>query len=174
MDKDVVPRLVSWPIIVCLWLLLGVFIGTGFIAWYVQMPTYVDGSGIILARGALPQSADGEPAAIVFLPPHQAAHVRVGLPTDVQIGAVGVHVRGTVAKVEPGIMSPDAARTGYRLDGAGALLITQPAVVVLVSLGTTVPATAYAGSLVTAKVEIGSQRLLALLPGLGRLLGSSS
>jgi hypothetical protein len=174
MEKDVVPRLISWPIIVGLWLLLGVFIGAGFFAWYVQVPTYVDGSGIMLARRAPLQSADGETAAVVFLPPHQAAHVRVGLPADVQIGAAGVHVRGTVAKVEPGIMSPDAARTGYQLDGAGALLMTQPSVVVLVRLGTTLPATAYAGSLVTAKVEIGSQRLLALLPGLGSLLGSSS
>ena len=71
-------------------------------------------------------------------------------------------------------LSPEAARQLYRLNGMGALLITQPSIVVIIKLGTKLPATAYAGSLCTAKVEIGSQRLLALLPGLGNFLGSSS
>jgi len=56
-EKDVVPRLISWPIIVCLWLLLGVLLAAGFLAWYVQVPIYVDGPGIILARGDMLQRA---------------------------------------------------------------------------------------------------------------------
>src|SRR5437879_9034110 len=92
MEKAVVPRLISWPIIVCLWLLLGVLIATGFLAWYVQVPTYVDGSGIILARGDMLQPAYGQMVAVVFLPPDQSAHLRVGLPVDVQIGSAGVRV----------------------------------------------------------------------------------
>ena len=174
MEKAVVPRLISWPIIVCLWLLLGVLIAATFLAWYVQVPTFVDGSGIILARGDMLQPAYGEMVAVVFLPADQSAHMRVGLPADVQIGSMGVHVKGTIAKVEPGIMSPDAARKRYRLDDASALLITQPSIVVIIRLGTTLPATTYAGSLLTARVETGSQRLLALLPGLGQFLGGSS
>src|SRR5437660_10126996 len=107
MEKAVVPRLISWPIIVCLWLLLGVLIAAGFLAWYVQVPTYVDGSGIILAKGDMPEY--GGTVAVVFLPPDQSAHVRVGLPADVQISSAGMHVRGSIAKVEPGITSPAAA-----------------------------------------------------------------
>jgi len=166
-EKDVVPRLISWPIIVCFWLLLAVFIAAGFLAWDVQVPTYVDGSGIILAQGEMSQPHYGEMLAALFLSPDQSMRMRVGLPADVQIGSAGVNVRGTIAKVEPGITSPDAARTRYRLDGADALLITQPSIVVIIRLGTTLPATTYAGSLVAAKVEVGSQRLLTLLPGLG-------
>ncbi|SRR6266700_3132745 len=174
MEKDVVPRLISWPIIVCLWLLLGVLIAAGFLVWYVQVPTYVGGSGIILARGDRLQPESGEMVAVVFLPPDQSPHLRVGLPVDVQIGSAGVHVHSTIRKVEPGITSPDAARKRYRLDGVGALLVTKPSSVVLIGLGTRLPATSYAGSLLTAKVEIGSQRLLALLPELGKFLGSNS
>ena len=173
-EKDVVPRLISWPIIVCLWLLLGVLIAVGSLAWYVQVSTYVNGPGIILARGDMLQPEDGAMVAVVFLPPDQSAHMRVGLPVNVQIGSAGVHVQSTIAKVEPGITSPDAARKRYGLDSAGALLITQPSIVVIIRLGTALPATSYAGSLLTAEVEIGSQRLLALLPGLGKFLGSSS
>jgi hypothetical protein len=173
-EKSAVPRLISWPIIVCLWFLLGVLLAAGFLAWYVQVPTYVNGSGIILARGDMLQPAYGKMVAVVFLPPDQAAHLRVGLPVDVQTGSTGVLVQSTIAQVEPGITSPDAARQRYRLGGVGALLITQPSIVVIIKLGTTLPATAYAGSLCTAKVETGSQRLLALLPGLGNFLGSGS
>lgn len=173
-EKDIVPRLISWPIIVCLWLLLGVSIAAGLLAWHVQVPAYVDGSGIMLAQEDMLRPADGEPLAVVFLPPDRSAQVRVGLPADLQIGSTGVHIRGTIAEVAPGIMSPDAARKSYRLGSAGALLITQPSVLVIVRPGAKLSATAYPGSLVTAKVEIGSQRLLALLPGLGEFLGTSS
>src|SRR5438067_11520795 len=110
MEKDVVPRLISWPIIVCFWL----------------------------------------------LPADQSAHLRVGLPVHVQIGSAGAYVQGTIAQVEPGISSPEAARKRYRLDAAGALLITQPSIVLIIRLATTLSATAYAGSLCTAKVETGS------------------
>ncbi|HEX6552605.1 MAG TPA: hypothetical protein VF026_07570 [Ktedonobacteraceae bacterium] len=168
------PRLISWPIIACLWLLLGVLITAGFLAWDVQVPTYVDGPGIILAPGDMPQPEYGETLGLMFLPPDQAVHMRTGLPVGVQIGSTGVRVRGMIAKVEPGITSPNAARKRYRLDSAGALLITQPSTVVIIRLGTTLPASDYAGSLLNARVETGSQRLLALLPGLGSLLGSSS
>ncbi len=173
-EKDVVPRLISWPIIVCLWFLLGVLVVAGFLVWYVRVPTYVVGSGIILAPRDVLQPGYRGTVAVMFLPPDQAVHLRVGLPVDVQIGSAGVHVHSTIRKVEPGITSPDAARKRYRLDGVGALLVTKPSSVVLIGLGTRLPATSYAGSLLTAKVEIGSQRLLALLPELGKFLGSNS
>ena len=174
MEKDVVPRLISWPIIACFWLLLGVFMAAGLLAWYVQVPAYVDGSGIILARGSMRQPAVGETAAVVFLPADRSAHVRVGLPVHVQIGSAGAYVQGTIATVEPGITSPDAVRSRYRLDGLGSVPMTEPSAVVIVRLGTALPDTAYSGSLVTAKVEIGSQRVLALLPGVGRFLAGNS
>jgi hypothetical protein len=146
----------------------------GLLAWYVQVPAYLDGSGVILSRGDKFRLAGGETAAVVFLPPDQAAHVRVGLPVHVQIGSEGAYAQGTIAKVEPGITSPDAVRQRYRLDRVGSVPLAQPSTVVIVGLGTTLPATSYAGSLVTAKVEIGSQRLLALFPGLGKFPGSNS
>src|SRR6059058_836109 len=94
MEKAIVPRLISWPIVVCFWLLLGVLIAAGFLAWDVQVPTYVDGPGIILAGVDMLQLDDGEMVAVVFLSPDQAAHVRVGLPVNVQIGAADVYGKG--------------------------------------------------------------------------------
>jgi hypothetical protein len=146
----------------------------GLLAWYVQVPAYVDGPGVILTRGDKRQPVGGGTAAVVFLPPDQPAHVRVGLPVHVQISSVDAYGQGTIAKVEPGITSPDAVRKRYRLDGLGSVLLTKPSTVVIVRLGTTLPATTFAGTLVTAKVKIGSQRLLALFPGQGTFRGRNS
>ncbi len=174
MEKDVVPHLISWPIIVSLWCLLGGLFAAGFFAWYAQVPTYVSGTGIIIAKGDMLQPAYEKTVAIVFLPPDQSPHLRTGLPVDIQIGSAGTHVQSTIAQIEPNIMSPDAIRQRYQLDGADALLITQPSKVVIIKLGTVQPATAYAGSFLTARIEVGSQRLLPLLLDSGQFLGSSS
>jgi hypothetical protein len=137
------------------------------------VPTYVDGPGLILARRVTPQPESGNIVAIVFLPPDQSAQIRVGLPVDIQIGSAGMSVQSTIAQVEPGIMSPDAVRQSYQLEGVGALLITQPSIVAIVKPDTILPATMYAGSLLTARIETGSQRLLSLLTGLGQSQGSN-
>src|ERR1051326_3728926 len=168
MEKDVVPRLISWPIIVCLWVLLGVLLAAGFFVWFAQVPTFVSGSGIILTSDAPTdtlQSEYGNMVAIMFLPPDQSAQVQAGQPVDMQIGSTSTYIQGTVAQVEPGITSPDAARQRYGLNGTSALLVTQPSVVVTITLDPGLSSTAYAGSLLTARVETGSQRLVALLLG---------
>jgi hypothetical protein len=174
MEKDVVPQLIFWPIILGLWLLLTAFLAAGCFAWYAQVPTYVSGSGVILAQGNTRQATHGQTVAIVFLSPDQSAQIRPGQPVDIQISSTSMNVQSTIAQVEPGITSPDAARQRYGLEGVNAFLITQPSVVVLIKLGTTLSATAYAGSLLTARVETGSQRLLTLLSGSGQFLGSDS
>lgn len=174
MEKDVVARIFSWPLILGLWLMLGALLVAGFFVWYVQVPTYVNGSGIILAQGDMLQPAYGNMVAIVFLPPDQAAQIRPGQSVDIQIGSTGLNVHNTIAQVEPGITSPSAARDRFGLDGAGTLLISQPSRVAIIKLGTVLPATTYAGSILTARVETGSQNLLTLLLGSGQLLGSSS
>jgi len=174
MEKDVLPRLISWPIIACLWGLLGILLTAGFFTWYAQVPTYVSGSGIVLAQGDTLQPAYGETMAIVFLPPDQSAHLRAGQPVDLQIGSTTTHVQSTIARVEPGIISPNAARQRYQLVGTGALIISQPSIVAIINLGAALPNTAFAGSLLNARVETDTQRLLTLLLGSGQFPGGGS
>ncbi len=174
LKKDVVPRLISWPVLLCLWLLLAALLIAGFFAWYAQVPTYVNGSGVILARGDMLQPVYDKTVALVFLPPQQSAQVHAGQSVDIQVGSSGFHVQSTIAQVEPGITSPEAARQIYGLNGTDGLLITQPSVVAIIKLGNALPATAYAGSPLTARVETGSQRLITLLFGSGLFSGSSS
>jgi hypothetical protein len=165
-EKDIVPRLVSRPITVCLWLFLGALLAGAVVAWSVKVPSYAAGSGAIVGAGDR-VSSEGA-TAVLFLAPDQRAHLRVGRPVHVQVGSSGTYVRGAIAKVERGLIGPAAAARRYRL---GSDLISQPSQAVIVRLGKTLPRAAYDGSRVTAKVEIGSQRLLALLPGLGHVGG---
>jgi hypothetical protein len=139
------------------------------LAFSIRVPTYLGASGVILGPDEQLQPFGRGTAAALFVPPDQAARLRVGQPVHGQIGSLGTYVQGAVAKVEPGIIGPDAARNRYRLHD-GSDVVTQPSGVAIVWLQETLPPTAYGGSRLTAQIETGSQRLLGLFPGLGQFL----
>jgi hypothetical protein len=150
--RDVVPRLVSTPIVACLWALVATLAGAVVMAWSVRVPTYAAATGAVL----------GPRTAVLFVPPARSARLRAGRPVQIQIGSSVAHASGVVAKVQPRPIGPDAARERYRLHG-GADAVTQPSTAVTVRLDHALPAAAYGGSSVTARVQTGAQRLLALL-----------
>ena len=171
--KDIVPRLTFRPVVVCLWLLLAVLIATAALAWSVRVPAYVSAQGTILADGARAGPGGATRTAALFLPADQSADVRVGRPVQAQIGSSGPSVAGAVVRVEPGLTGPDTARTRYGFE-PGADTVRQPWTVVIVRLGQPLPTAAYGGSLLTARVEAGSQRILTLFSGPGASLGGAA
>jgi len=171
--KDIVPRLTSRPVIVCLWLLLAVLVAATAMAWFVRVPAYVGAQGVILRSGAQAGLSGAGTAAALFLAPGQSADLRVGQPVHAQIGSSGPSALGAVARIEPGAIGPDAARAKYRFQ-PGAGIVRQPWSVVIVRLRPSLAPAAYGGSVLTARVETGSQRLLALFSGLGGLAGGAS
>jgi hypothetical protein len=99
--------------------------------------------------------------------------MRVGQPVHVLIGSSGPSASGAVAGIEPGVIGPDTARARYRFE-PGAGLVRQPWTVVTVRLEQPLPPAVYGGSILTARVEIGSQRLLTFFPVFGQLVGGAS
>jgi hypothetical protein len=168
-EKDILPRFVSPSFFVFFWILLGLLAFVGLLAWSEQIPTYAAGSGVILAHSS--HSKDNEAVALVFLPSDHLLPLRLGLPIQVQVGAMGPHLTATIMKVEPGIISPYTARLRYALDGTESQVITQPSIVVIVGLGSMISARIYAGSFVRVQVQVGSRRILSFFPGLDRLIG---
>ena len=169
-EKDIFPHLVSPPVFVCAWLLFGLLLLAGLVAWWGEIPTFVDGSGILLAQRQTSLSNES-PSILVFLSPLYVSKMHVGLPVHLQIGADGSEILGKVEQVEPGIVSPADARKRYALDSGEAQIITQPSVVIVVTPHQKLSARLYAGSLVHAQVQVGSRRVLSLFPGLDRLIG---
>ena len=168
-QKEVLPRLVSPPVFAFFWILLVLLMVAGITAWLVRVPTYVVASGIVLDH-PLTQSSQGSDAAVVvvFLPASRSAHVQAGQPILLQIGSTGTQFSSRVDRVEPGILSPSQARQRYGLDSATAQVITGPSLALTVSLGPAFPAQQYAGSIVSAQLQVGTQRVLSLLSGTGQ------
>ena len=171
-QKDVLPRLVSPPVFVFFWILLGLLLVAGITAWLAQVPTYIVASGVVLDRGITQgQQASDEAVAVIFLPASHSLHVQTGQSLLLHIGSTATPLSYRIDRVEPGVLSPSAARKRYGLDSATSQAITEPSIVLTVSLGPAFPTHQYAGSLVSAQIQVGSQRVLSLLPGLGQLIG---
>src|SRR2546421_9089793 len=80
-------------------------------------------------------------------------------------------IRSQIETVAPGVLSPSDAQQQYALNGALSQVITQPSIAVTVKLGPTIPIQTYAGSIVDARVQVGTRHVLSLLPGLSALIG---
>ena len=170
--KEVLPRLISPPVFVFFWILLLLLLFAGITAWLAHVPTYIVTTGVVLDREIIQgQQANDGATAIIFVPASHASQVHVGQPILLQIGATGTPLRDKVESVVPGILSPNEARRRYGLDNTTSPIITGPSMVLTISLGPTFPAQQYAGSTVSAQIQVGSQRVLSLLPGLGQLIG---
>jgi hypothetical protein len=166
-EKTILPRFVAPPVFAFYWVMLAILLVAVTIAWFEQVPLYAAGAGLIPAPNATTNQGSNQNIAIVFLAASASLHPQPGLPARLQVGSSGPQLEGTVDSVEPGVLSPAAVQKQY------ALVLPQPVVVVIVKLKTTVPGSAYAGSLVSAQVQVGSQRLLSLFPGLNTLLKGS-
>ncbi len=170
-EKAVLPHLVAPSIFLFLWILLGLLLTAGLFAWSAQVPTYQEGGGIILEQQPASASGQHEAVALIFLPAASVPKLRTGLPIQVRIGSTGPALTSKIDQVEPGILSPSAARTRYALPSNVSETLIEPVVVVSARLGPDVPYQMYAGSVVSAQVQVGSRRVLSLLPGLDRWLG---
>jgi hypothetical protein len=168
-ERDVLPRLVSGPTLACCWALVAVLVTAAAIAWSVRVPTYVAAPGVVVTTGAQPHARGETTAAVLLVPPERAAQFHAGQRVRAQIGSSGRFLEGAVAGGSQPLLGPDAVRDRNRLSGADG--IQEPVRVVDVRLRAALPASAYAGTRFAGRIETGSQRLIALLPGAGGLLG---
>ncbi|MGZ3630490.1 MAG: hypothetical protein ACXVDN_22895 [Ktedonobacteraceae bacterium] len=162
-EKSVLPRVVTPPVFVLCWIILGLLTAAGITAWSGQVPLYVAGSGVILNQSTSTNQSNGATAAIV-LPASDVSNVRVGLPIQVHIGQSGPSLNRAVDSIGQNLLSPSQIQQKYGLG------VAEPSLVVTVGLGAAIPESLYAGSLVQAQVQIGSQSLLSLFPVFNNLL----
>ena len=171
--KDVLPRLTSWPAIVFGWVLILLLGAAAVLAWSIRVPAYIGAEGLIVSGEDQAQDSGSQTSAALFVPADQSGDLRVGQPVHARIGSTDTSVAGAVTRIEPDVVGPDAAKERYGV-GDWADVVTQPSRVVIVRLRQVLSPTAYEGTRLTAQVEVGSQPLLALFPGLRELFGSGS
>ncbi|HLV98271.1 MAG TPA: hypothetical protein VKT82_06290 [Ktedonobacterales bacterium] len=163
-EKTVLPRVVTPPVFLCCWLLLGLLLLATTLAWQAQVPIYAAVGGAVLETQPTSQQTTNGLEAIIFVPATPAPQIHVGDQITLAVVLTGETFTGTIATVEPGVMTPDDARQRYALSGDLALVITQPSVVVQVALRPMPPADVTAGLSITTQVQVGAQSVFSLLP----------
>ena len=176
LEKLVLPRYASPPWVLVGWGLCGLLLAFTALLWSARIPIYVSGPGVVIETPAT--LGDPKQAMVaVLLPETSAAQVRANQNAFLQFAGpggfeVGGPLTGEVAIVEPEAISPAFARARYDLDASAGLLVDGPVVVALIPLD--VPLARWLGGVGEVRIEVGSQRGLALLPGLGRLFADMS
>lgn len=166
-DKDILPRFIAPPTFLFIWILLLLFLFIGGLVWNIRLPTYLSGTGFVVA-GTQPTQVQ----AVVFFSPDQLSQLHVSQSIQIHIGQNGPTIQSSVTTVESVPLSPEQAYQRFQLDSAAAALITGPSVALLIALdNSAIPPTLYTGSLVQAQVEIGTHSVLSLIPGLQSLAG---
>jgi len=169
-EQGVLLRVYSPPVWALCWIVLLLLFGAVGFAWSVTVPVSVQGQGVVIEQGPTGQ-AEGEVVAILFFSPGQLAGLHVGQPATVSIGSTSTSMAGSVEQVGTALISPSEARSRYNLQGGLAQVITGPSLVVTISIGPAASARIFAGSLCDAQIQIGSQRVLSLLPGFNQMRG---
>lgn len=173
-EKDVLPRMIVPPVFLCMWLLLMLCLAGTTVSWLGRIPVYVSGVGVMQEHSIQSKTQHTqELMAVVFVPTDAAhsLHLTTGTPVLLHIGSQKQSFNATIDAVEPGVLSPSDAQQRYKLASGVASLITEPSIVVSIKLGTALQAQTYNGSTVNAQIQVGSRRVLSLLPGLGSLIG---
>jgi hypothetical protein len=86
--------------------------------------------------------------------------LQAGQSIQLQVGSTGPRLDSTISSVEPGVISPTDARRRYSLDNGAAQVIKEPSIVVIVLLDKSFPTNSYAGTIVSAQIQVGSQQVL--------------
>ena len=162
--QTVLPRFIAPPAPLCLWLLLGCLFTVSVLAWLAHVPVYRNGIATVVNSN--------EELIVAFFPPESKSEMRAGQNLSLKLDPAGPPSVRTIAAIEPTILSPAEARKKFNLHDATARIYQSPAAIVIARLekpSETLPASAYEGIVVEAQVEIGSQRLVTLLPVVGRL-----
>ncbi len=157
-EKSVLPHLIAPPVFFFFWILLVIFVSAGVLTWLGQIPLYVTGSGVVLDKSSLPHQKNDDATAVILLTAIDASHVRVGLPSQVQIGSTGLQITRPIDSVSSAILSPSEVHQRY------GITMNDPAEVVSLRLGPTISEKIYAGSPVHVQIQVGSRRLLSLFP----------
>jgi len=163
--QTVLPRFIAPPVPFCLWLLLSCLLAVSVLAWLARVPVYRNGVATVVDANYA-----NEEMIVAFFPPESKPEMKAGQNLSLKLDPAGPPVVRTIAAIEPEILSPTEARKKFNLDNTAARSYEFPAAVAVARLGKPgkeLPASAYEGAVVEAQLEVGSQRLIALLPLVG-------
>src|SRR5260221_7076350 len=130
-ERPILLRLIAPPTFLCLWVLLGLLVMSGIVAWFAQVPVYTSGSAVVVDwKGSSPAIHDAV-VLVVFLPAEDLSHLRIGQVLFLKLNPTGERVSRPLIAVEPEIVGPDAAQRQFALSALSARVITGPSAVAI-------------------------------------------
>lgn len=168
-EEDILPRLVTPRAFLLLWLVVLLIVIAGFFAWNISLPLTLTEPGVLL-----PAQATNQGQVLLFLSPDQLKQVHRGQHVEIQLGANTGSLQQSITQVVPQILSPEQIRQHYKLDASAGLLVQQPSAVAIIVLPGNLPIQRYAGSLVDVQIQVGTQRVLSLIPFVGQFFGANN
>ena len=166
----VLPRFITPPVVLFLWVLLGTLIAVGWITWVAQVPMFESGVAVVSADEV------NEIGLIVLLPPESLTRLQPGQVVWIQLHEVDVPMQQTVlSAVAPAISNPDEVQARFNLRDGAAAAVTEPVVVALAPFPPdNFGQNTYTGAVLPVKVESGSRRIISLLPVIGNYFSGAT
>ncbi len=164
-EKSVLPRFIRPRTFLCLWILLGLLLLAGVLAWAARVP--INASGI-----AVVTEFEGKVSLDILVPAETVEKLSFGQTVWIRWPGAREPVRTRLTLVESGIHSPAEVRQRFGLTSeavAGAVIIAMADPEGVLPATRDLPAEIHLGSTVPVEVEIGSRRALSLLPFVGEM-----
>jgi hypothetical protein len=172
-ENDILPRIVSPPVFLFIWLLFGLVIVCGFLAWTQRVPVFVHGSGVAQVGVQKIDAQQSSVNVLIFVPSSSSAQIRPGVPGRVQFGSSGQNFNGTITNVDRSVLSPVAIRKQYMLTCSSVPDGIQPSITAHMRVIVPSNMSALNGNLTQVQLQTGSQRIVDVLPVFQSLSGDS-
>ena len=169
-EAAVLPRLVHPRTLAFLWLLFVFLMAAGWIAWSTHLPIFDSGSAIVTKS---PKSK--EIIFVALFSPNYLSRLKVGETIFLTTDGADERTKQTITAVERNVLSPTVIVRQFDMGLSAAANIGQPAAVVTARFEpptNTLDLSSYLGSVYQAEVEVGSRRVVSLLPVIGRFFGT--
>ncbi|MDJ0620556.1 MAG: hypothetical protein QNJ63_28115 [Calothrix sp. MO_192.B10] len=173
-EKAVLPQLVAPRVFLYLWSLLGLLAASGTIASCIQIPTFITGSAIIVRRPAASQDSQAEVVVIALFPAQSSPPLKSSRFVLLRFDGLGSdRIKRPIVAANKQVLSPKDIQQQWGLENSITANITQPVRLVVTPLEpipTTLPSTAYIGSVGHAEIEGEGSRIISFLPGVHQFL----
>lgn len=171
-EKEVVPHLLSPAIFTGLWMLFCLFLLATLLVLRQQVPRIISSSGIVLNQHHAHMKVSDDMVILAFLPATRIRQFHVGQQAIIWSRPDKPGFTGTIQHIESSELSPADIQRRYIQDPHIMLNIAQSSFVAEVRPARPSLLTSnYERSGVTIQVNVGSQSVLSLLPGIGAALG---
>lgn len=170
-EKSIWPRFIRPRVFLFLWILFGLLLLAGVLTWFAQVPIYASGTAVVAQ--ANPATSESEITMIAFLVPSvlELERLQVGESIYIFLEEESEPVELVISQVEPDVLTPEMVREKFLLTDELMQFVVGDAAVVQIMPPAELdnrPITTHVGSRYRVDVEIGSQRVVSLIPYLGQ------